>query len=72
MVQVIALAGTLTDAGKDRVAAVLGSDVADQLLDDDGLADTGAAEQADLTALHEWQMRSMDLIPVSNTSAFVD
>ena len=30
---------------------MLGGDVIDQLLDQDGLADTGAAEQADLTAL---------------------
>ncbi len=50
-VQVVALAGALTDAGKYRVTVVLGGDVIDQLLDQDGLADTGAAEQADLTAL---------------------
>ena len=29
---------------------MLGGDVVDQLLDQDGLADTGAAEQADLSA----------------------
>ena len=38
-------------AGKYRVTVVLGGDVIDQLLDQNGLADTGAAEQADLTAL---------------------
>ena len=32
-------------------AAVLRGDVVDELLDDDGLADAGAAEQADLAAL---------------------
>ena len=31
---------------------MLGGDVADQLLDEDGLAHAGAAEQADLAALH--------------------
>ena len=30
---------------------MLGGDVIDQFLDQDGLADTGAAEQADLAAL---------------------
>ena len=30
---------------------MFGGDVADQLLDDDGLTDAGAAEQADLAAL---------------------
>ena len=50
-VQVVALTGALADAGKYRVTVVLGGDVVDQLLDQHGLADTGTAEQADLTAL---------------------
>ena len=50
-VQVVALTGALANAGKYRVTVVLGGDVIDQLLNQDGLADTGAAEQADLTAL---------------------
>ena len=50
-VQVVALAGALANAGKHRVTVVLGGDVIDQLLNQNGLADTGAAEQADLTAL---------------------
>ena len=41
----------LADAGEHRVAGVLLGDVADQLLDDDRLADAGAAEDADLAAL---------------------
>ena len=48
--QVVALAGALADAGEHRVAAVLLRDVVDQLLDEHGLADAGAAEQADLAA----------------------
>ena len=49
--EVVALARALADAGEHRVAAVLLRDVVDQLQDDDGLADAGAAEQADLAAL---------------------
>ena len=48
--QVVPLTRALADAGEDGVAAVLAGDVADQLLDDDRLADAGAAEDADLAA----------------------
>ncbi len=48
--QVVALTGTLAHAGEDGVAAVFGGDVTDQLLDQHGLANARAAEQADLTA----------------------
>jgi peptide chain release factor 1 len=51
VVEVVALAGALADAGEHRVAAVRLGDVVDQLHDDYGLADAGAAEQADLAAL---------------------
>ena len=51
--EVVALAGALADAGEHGVAGVLLGDVADQLLDDDRLADAGAAEDADLAALLE-------------------
>ena len=51
--EVVALAAALADAGEHRVAAVLGGDVADQLLDDDRLADAGTAEDADLAAALE-------------------
>ena len=50
--EVVALAGALADAGEDGDAAVLAGDVVDQLLDQDGLAGAGAAEEADLAALH--------------------
>ena len=48
--EVVALAGTLTDAGEAGDAAVLLRQVVDELHDEDGLADAGAAEQADLAA----------------------
>ena len=51
VVQIVTLAGTLADAGEHRGAAVALGDVVDQLLDQHGLADAGAAEQADLAAL---------------------
>ena len=50
--EVVALARALADAGEDGDAAVLARDVVDQLLDQDGLAGAGAAEEADLAALH--------------------
>jgi len=40
---------------------VLRGDVVDELLDDHGLADSGAAEQADLAALHVWSEQVDDL-----------
>ncbi len=49
--EVVALAGALADAGEHRDAAEVLGDAVDHLLDEDGLADTGAAEQADLAAL---------------------
>ena len=51
--QVVALAAALAHTGKHRVAAVVLGDVVDQLLDDDRLAHTGAAEDAGLAALGE-------------------
>ena len=51
MVEVVALAGALADAGEDREAAVVHGDVVDELLDHDGLADARAAEEAGLAAL---------------------
>ena len=48
--EVVALARALADAREHRDAAVLLGQVVDELLDDDGLADAGAAEQADLAA----------------------
>ena len=51
--EVVAFAGPLADTGEHGIATVLGGDVANELLDDDGLADAGAAEEADLTAALE-------------------
>ena len=48
--EVVPFAGPFADAGEHRHAAVLHGDVVDQLLDDDGLADPGAAKQPDLAA----------------------
>ncbi len=51
VIEVIALAGALADAGEDRIAAMGLRDIVDQLLDQHSLADAGPAEQADLAAL---------------------
>jgi peptide chain release factor 1 len=51
MIEVIAFAGTLTDAGEHRKTAVLLGDVVDELEHVHGLAHAGAAEQPDLAAL---------------------
>ena len=50
--EVGALTGALADAGEHRHATVLGGDAVDHLLDEHGLADARAAEEADLAALH--------------------
>ncbi len=47
-VKVVSLAGALADAGEARDAAMGLRHVVDELHDDDGLADAGASEQADL------------------------
>ena len=49
--EVVPFARPLADAGEDGEAAVLFGDVVDQLHDQNGLADAGAAEQAGLAAL---------------------
>ena len=51
VIEVVAFAGALADAGEHRIAAVRLGDVVDQFLNQHGLADAGAAEQADLAAL---------------------
>ncbi len=53
VVEVVAFAGALAHAGEHRQAGVLGGDVVDEFKHVDGLADAGAAEQADLAALGE-------------------
>ena len=47
-----ALAGALPHAGEDRDTTVLLGHAVDHLLDDDGLAHAGPAEEADLSTLH--------------------
>ena len=48
--EVVAFAGALAHAREHGDAAVLLGEVVDELLDDDGLAHAGAAEEADLAA----------------------
>ena len=50
--EVGALTGALAHAGEHRHTTVLGGDPLDHLLDEHGLAHAGAAEEADLAALH--------------------
>ena len=61
VIEVVALARTLAHAGEHRIAAVRLGDVVDQFLNDDGLADAGAAEQADLAALRVGRQQVDDL-----------
>ncbi len=49
--EVVTLTGTLAHSGETRVAAVLGGDVVDQFLDQNGLTQSRAAEEAGLTTL---------------------
>ncbi len=51
VIEVVALARALADAGEDGIAAVRLGDVVDELHDEHGLADARAAEEADLAAL---------------------
>ena len=51
VIEIVALAGALADAGEHRIAAMRLGDVVDQFHDQHGLADAGATEQADLAAL---------------------
>ena len=51
MVHVIAFTGSFTDTRHNGTSAVLNGNVVNQFLHQDGFADTGTAEQTDLTAL---------------------
>ena len=51
MIKIISLTGPLTYAGEYGISAVLGSDIADQLLDQDGLSYARTSEESDLTTL---------------------
>ena len=50
--EVVALTGTLADAGEHGDAAVVLGHALDHLLDEDGLADARTTEEANLAALH--------------------
>ena len=62
-IHVVAFSRPLPHSGEHRPALVLVSDVADELLHDDGLASAGTAEQADLRALGERADQVDDLDP---------
>ena len=51
MIQIVPFAGTLTHASKHRNAAMALCDVVNEFLNENGLANASAAEQADLAAL---------------------
>jgi len=72
VIQVVAFAGPLADAGEYRITTMRLGDVVDQFLDQHGLADTGATEQADLAALGIGRKQVDDLMPVTRISASVD
>jgi hypothetical protein len=59
--EVVALAGAFADAAEHGVAAELTRDTGDHFLDDDGLADAGTAEEADLAASDEGAEQVDDL-----------
>lgn len=49
MVQIVTLTSTLADTGEDGVTTVSLGDVVDQLLNEDGLADTSTTEETNLS-----------------------
>merc|ERR1711982_47756 len=51
MIQIISLTGSFSDSGKDGVTSMSLGDVVDQFHDQNGLADSGSAEQTNLTSL---------------------
>mmetsp|Transcript_1894 Transcript_1894/g.4937 ORF Transcript_1894/g.4937 Transcript_1894/m.4937 type:complete len:420 (+) Transcript_1894:579-1838(+) len=61
VVQVVALAGALAHAGKHGETTVALGDVVDELHDEHGLADAGAAKQANLSAASVGRQQVHDL-----------
>src|SRR5438874_2045992 len=57
MVQIVSFAHALSYAREYGIAAVLGRDVANELLHEHGLPHAGAAEEPDLTAADEWRQK---------------
>jgi len=72
VVKVVALAGAFAHAREHRDATVQLGDVVDELHDDDGLADAGAAERADLAALEEGADQVNDLDAGGENLGLVD
>ena len=62
VVQIVTLTGTLADTGEDGVTTVGLGDVVDELLDEDGLADTSTAEETNLatTSVGGEQVHDLD------------
>jgi sugar (pentulose or hexulose) kinase len=62
VVQIVTLTSTLADTGEDRVTTVSLSDVVDQLLNEDGLADTSTTEETNLstTSVRSEQIDDLD------------
>ena len=61
VIEIVALAGPLADTGEYRVTAMRLRDVVDEFHDQNGLADAGTTEQADLAALCVWRQQVDDL-----------
>src|SRR5690606_10450319 len=59
--EVVALTGAFADTGEHRHTTVVARDPGDHLLDEDCLADTGTAEQADLATLDVRRQQVDDL-----------
>src|SRR5581483_5339316 len=70
VIEVVSFARALADAGEHRIAAVRLRDVVDELLDEHGLADARAAEQADLAAFRIRSEEVHDLDPGDENFGF--
>src|SRR4051794_32506092 len=54
MIQIVPFAASLPHSGENGEPAMLHRDIINELLNDNGLADAGAAERAYFTAAREW------------------
>ena len=61
VIEVVALACPLANTGEYRITAMRLRNVVDEFHDQDGLADAGTTEQADLAALCVWRQKVDDL-----------
>lgn len=75
MVEIVTLTGALSDTGEDRVTSVGLGDVVDELLNEDGLSDTGTSKETNLsstgvggeqvddcTCQRQWRWASMAIV----------